>query len=218
MGESSHESHSGLSNRQILIISLVLLFLGLGGTLFAVRPQWYQNYAPKQPIPFSHKVHAGVNKIPCYYCHQSAESSAHAGVPGLETCMNCHTQVKTESPYIQEITKAYNENRPIAWVKVHVLPDFVHFEHHKHIKAGVQCQTCHGPVEEMDVVYQWAGLHMGWCMNCHRNDDYLQDHRIEFSRKTREMQGLPAERSKLEKMLGQKDPHNADVSCQVCHY
>ena len=200
------------------IVGLLVLFGGLylGGLVLGWSPTWYQNYAPEQPIPFSHKIHAGQFQIPCLYCHSSAEATAHAEVPGLEVCMNCHTQVKIDSPWIKEMKEAFDANRSIPWVKVHVLPDFVYFNHRAHVAAGVACQTCHGPVETMDKVYQYAGLHMGWCMECHRNDDYVTTGRAELAAAEKAMKG-EQNSSVLFEMLSHPNPHNADVSCSTCH-
>ena len=130
-----------------------------------------QGYEPDQPIPFSHKLHAGDNQIQCLYCHSSAERSNHSPVPATSTCMNCHIQVKTDSPWIQKITESYNKNQPIAWVKVHMLPDHVKFNHRRHVEkfgAPNACHICHGPVETMEKIRQHSSLAMGWCVNCHR--------------------------------------------------
>lgn len=127
-----------------------------------------QGYQPEQPIPFSHKLHAGQYKIDCRYCHTTAYKSQHAGVPPLATCMGCHTVVKTESPFIQQIQKAYADGKPIEWVRIHELPDHAHFNHKRHLAKGVQCETCHGDVKSMDRVFQDQTLNMGWCLNCHR--------------------------------------------------
>lgn len=129
-------------------------------------------YSPDQPIPFSHKLHAGERKIPCQYCHSSARRSISSGVPPTNTCMGCHRFVKTDSEYIKYITEKYKKNEPIEWVKVHDLPDFVRFSHQIHVTgAGLECQACHGPVEEMERVEQIAPLQMGWCLDCHRKKD-----------------------------------------------
>ncbi len=129
-------------------------------------------YKPDQPIPFSHKLHAGKRQIPCQYCHSSARRSITSGIPPLNTCMGCHRFVKTDSPHIKKITEKYEKNEPMEWVKVHDLPDFVRFSHQIHVKgAKLQCQECHGPVEEMDTVEQIAPLQMGWCLDCHRKKD-----------------------------------------------
>jgi hypothetical protein len=126
-------------------------------------------YAPTQPIPFSHKLHAGDRKIPCEYCHSAARRSASGGVPPTNTCMGCHKVVRTDRPAIQWLTEKYNKKEPIEWVKVHDLPDYVHFSHKIHVGVGgLKCQDCHGPVETMDVVEQVAPLQMGWCVECHK--------------------------------------------------
>jgi tellurite resistance protein TehA-like permease len=127
-----------------------------------------QGYAPEQPIAFSHAQHAGELKIGCLYCHFGAERSRHAGVPPANVCMNCHTEVKKTSPEIQKLSRATATGEPIAWLKVHSLPDHAFFSHARHLAGGVACQTCHGPVETMARVRQAAPLTMGWCLDCHR--------------------------------------------------
>ncbi len=127
-----------------------------------------QGYEPDQPIAFSHKTHAGDNKIACLYCHFSAEKSRHAGIPPTNVCMNCHSVIKKDSPEIAKIYEALQKQMPIQWVKVHNLPDFVYFNHQQHVKAGVSCQDCHGPVERMTRMRQQETLSMGWCIECHR--------------------------------------------------
>lgn len=131
-----------------------------------------QGYAPKQPIAFSHKLHAGQYEIDCQYCHTSVEISKSANIPSVNICMNCHSAIKTESPEIQKLYAAMEEDRPIEWVRIHNLPDLAYFNHAQHVKVGgIECQTCHGPIEEMDVVYQYSSLTMGWCIDCHRNTE-----------------------------------------------
>lgn len=128
-------------------------------------------YAPEQPIPFSHELHAGTYKIPCLYCHSTAERAKHSAVPSLNICMNCHIAVATDKPEIQKLSQAYNDNKPIAWKKVHMLPDHVKFNHKRHVErfgAPQACHKCHGPVETMETMYQYSNLSMGWCVNCHK--------------------------------------------------
>jgi mono/diheme cytochrome c family protein len=128
-----------------------------------------QGYAPKQPIAFSHKLHAGQYEIDCNYCHTGVRKSKSANIPSANICMNCHGQILTESPEIQKIYAAIENNRPIEWVRVHNLPDLAYFNHAQHVEVGNQeCQTCHGQIEEMEVVEQYAPLTMGWCINCHK--------------------------------------------------
>lgn len=206
------------SNMKKLIVGLgVLTALILVGLHLAYGPRWYQGYGPAQPIPFSHQRHAGQFKIPCLYCHVTAEYTAFSSIPGLETCMNCHHAVKTDSPWIQEVAKHYEENKPIEWVKVHVLPDFVHFNHRAHVSAGVECRTCHGPVEQMSRVYQYSKLTMGWCMDCHRNTNYVTPQRRELLTKLQTLKGGP-QPEWVQWIGGQAEIHNADVSCSTCHY
>jgi hypothetical protein len=125
-------------------------------------------YKPTQPIPFSHALHAGKRQIPCEYCHSAARRSASAGIPPLNTCMGCHKVVRTDKEPIKWLTEKYNKNEPVEWVKVHDSPQYVHFTHKQHVAAGIDCQTCHGKVENMEVVEQVAPLQMGWCIGCHK--------------------------------------------------
>jgi len=129
-----------------------------------------QGYAPEQPIAFSHKIHAGQYEIDCQYCHTGVEIGKSANIPSVNICMNCHSAIKTESPEIQELYKAQETGQPIEWVRIHNLPDLAYFNHSQHVKVGeIECQTCHGEIQEMEVVKQHAPLTMGWCIDCHRN-------------------------------------------------
>ncbi|MFD0837158.1 c-type cytochrome [Mariniflexile aquimaris] len=156
-----------------------------------------QGYEPVQPIHYSHRIHAGDNGIDCKYCHSSARESKHSGIPSLNVCMNCHKSIYEVAPetlaegaaigvdYNAEIKKLYKavgwddaeqkytgKSQPVKWVRIHNLPDFVYFNHSQHVSvAGVECQTCHGPIQEMEVVSQFAPLTMGWCIDCHRTTD-----------------------------------------------
>jgi hypothetical protein len=130
---------------------------------------------PKQPVAFSHKMHAGTRKIPCLYCHSAAERSRHATVPSVNVCMNCHVVARTDRPDIQKITALYNADKPIPWIRVHRLPDYVYFSHRWHIARGFPCQKCHGPVEKMNEVRQVSSLKMGWCIDCHRQNGASQE-------------------------------------------
>lgn len=163
---------SALKPKQIIPIVLALLVLG-GWAFF----DSFSNvgYGPTQPIPFSHKLHASTNKIPCLYCHSNAERSRHATVPGVGVCMNCHTVVRTERPTIQAVTQYYQANKPIPWIRVDRVPDYVYFSHQWHIARGFACQKCHGEVQNMDVVQQAKDLKMGFCISCHRQNQAPTD-------------------------------------------
>lgn len=131
-----------------------------------------QGYAPKQPIQYSHKLHAGQYKIDCNYCHTGVNKGKSATIPAANICMNCHGVIKKESPEIQKIYAAIENNRPIEWIRVHNLPDLAYFNHAQHVNVGnVQCQTCHGEIEKMEVVEQRSSLTMGWCIDCHRKTE-----------------------------------------------
>ncbi len=146
---------------------IALLVAGVAvGSLFPSASN--QGYAPEQPIPFSHKLHAGENKIACAYCHVGVEKSRHATIPAMNVCMNCHSVVKTDSPHIQKLRQHYAEGKPVEWVRIHELPDFVYFPHKRHVAKGVSCETCHGDIKSMDRVEQMEPLTMGWCLDCHR--------------------------------------------------
>jgi hypothetical protein len=139
-----------------------------------------QGYQPDQPIWFSHKIHAGTYKIDCQYCHSGASKGKNAWIPAVSVCMNCHKGIKegvnTGTTEINKIYAAYENNVPIEWVRVHSLPDLAYFSHQQHVVAGkVECQECHGPIETMDVVYQYNVLSMGWCINCHRTKEVQKD-------------------------------------------
>jgi cytochrome c2 len=164
----------------VVFFAVTLTFKAVINGLYSIGIQ--QGYAPKQPIAFSHKLHAGAYEIDCKYCHTGVTKGKSATIPSVNICMNCHNAVKTESPQIQKLwaaadwqpeTKTYGPNqKPIEWVRIHNLPDLAYFNHAQHVVVGgIECQTCHGPVEEMEVVQQYSLLTMGWCIDCHRKTD-----------------------------------------------
>ncbi|MEW6055184.1 MAG: cytochrome c3 family protein [Bdellovibrionota bacterium] len=159
------------SKTNLKIIVLIVALLAVGAAVNAlIRVGNNQGYAPEQPIPFSHKLHAGQNNIPCMYCHAGVEKSKHATVPAVNVCMNCHSVVKPDSPHIKKLKEYYEQGKEIPWVKVNDLPDHVNFNHKRHIAKGVACETCHGDVKKMAVVRQDKPLLMGWCLDCHRGE------------------------------------------------
>jgi hypothetical protein len=185
----------------LILVSLVLFF-----TPFIQLPGRNNGYSPEQPIHYSHKLHAGDLGINCQYCHFVAERGPHAGYPAVGTCLNCHKFVKGSTPYNQaEIQKLYKyagldadgnpdpngHAEPIPWVKIHTLPAYVRFDHSRHVGQGVNCQTCHGPIQTMEQVKQHATLSMGFCSNCHRD---VNEHGVH----------------------GKKV--HASIDCAVCHY
>jgi hypothetical protein len=161
------------TDKYVRIAGAILGFLVLGGAataLYIGHPEVIMTgYSPIQPVPYSHKLHAGDLGMDCYYCHFTANKSAYAAVPPTETCMNCHTRVKPQSPRLQKVRDSYTSGKPIEWVRVHRLPDFVYFNHQAHVTAGVSCVSCHGRVDQMIEVKQVEPLNMGFCLDCHRN-------------------------------------------------
>ena len=131
-----------------------------------------QNFSPVQPVRFPHPAHVQKAGMNCVYCHFASNKSPDPGMPAVATCMGCHSLVATRSPEVQKLAKYYNaadpsKSRPIPWVRIHKVPEYVHFPHMRHVNANVTCQTCHGEVQKMNQVFQYASLNMGWCINCH---------------------------------------------------
>ena len=146
--------------------------LAIGFVSYFFSPEYTDvGYRPIQPVPYSHKVHAGDLGIDCRYCHTSVENQAHANVPPTRTCMNCHSMVNTESDSLVLVRSSFVTGEPIEWVRVHNLPDYAYFNHAPHLQAGVGCITCHGDVSKMDVVMLKEPLSMGWCLDCHKSPD-----------------------------------------------
>jgi hypothetical protein len=155
----------------IVIVNIV------AGAVTLISLVWYfgspeytdVGYRPVQPVPYSHKFHAGDLGLDCRYCHTSVEVSSVSIIPPTNTCMNCHSLIKTESEKLAPVRESFNTGTPLEWIKVHNLPDFVYFNHSVHVSAGVGCISCHGNIAEMEVVIQEEPLSMGWCLECHRD-------------------------------------------------
>ena len=163
------------SANNIARISMVGLVL-IGGLVFAAYTQLARSsyltgqfVERQQPVQFSHKHHSGDDGIDCRYCHSTVETTASAGMPPTQTCMNCHSQLWSDSPYLEPVRASYRDNKPLEWRKVHDLPEFVYFNHSIHVNKGVGCSSCHGDIANMPAVYQQNTLQMEWCLSCHRN-------------------------------------------------
>lgn len=130
---------------------------------------------PRQPIFYRHDVHAGQYQMDCRYCHFAVEFSASPGLPTLSTCMGCHLVAGRGNPEVEKLALAFGEGRPVEWVEVHAVAPFVRFPHHRHVNADVACADCHGPIDRMPQVYQYASLKMGWCITCHEQEDVTTD-------------------------------------------
>jgi hypothetical protein len=210
----------------LMLIGSILLVVNIfNGAIDLGRSQ---GYAPDQPIKFSHALHVGQNKIECQYCHSTVEKSKHASIPGTQVCMNCHKYVQQGPKYGKdEIAKIYDyagwdvdkqkfteAPKNIEWVKIHNLPDHVYFNHSQHVKVGgIKCQTCHGKVEEYEVMKQFAPLSMGWCINCHRQTEVKfaeNNYYSVFQKYQEELKKGTKAKVTVEDIGG--------TECQKCHY
>ena len=194
-----------------LALAVVAVLVVLGGVAAVFPSASNVGYAPEQPIPFSHKLHAGTNKIDCQYCHVNVERSKHASIPALNVCMNCHKVVRTDSPWIQKLTAAYNEGKPVEWIRVHELPDYVYFPHNRHVLKGVSCEACHGDVKNMDRIVQKGDLTMGWCMNCHRGVTTPKDVLAKIREEQAAHPGMTGDTMLL------RPTDIAPTNCSTCH-
>ena len=225
-------------NQFLVLVTSIFLILAAGYFVYGWTMQVGvdQNYQPIQPIHYSHKIHAGDNEIDCKYCHSSARVSKNAGIPSLNVCMNCHKNISevaetTGTPehskafYDGEIQKLYNavgwdkatqkytgKTSPVKWVRIHNLPDFVYFNHSQHVSvAGLECQTCHGPVQEFELMKQFSPLTMGWCVNCHRKTDVKMEGNAYYTKIHEEL----SKKYGVDKLTAAQ---MGGLECGKCHY
>lgn len=201
--------------RQILLGLIIIATATVAGVWYYFSPEYTDvGYAPEQPVPFSHKLHAGQLDFDCQYCHTDVFNSDKANVPATETCMNCHGQIKTDSPRLEKVRESWETGEAIEWIRVHNLPDYAFFNHAAHVNVGVGCESCHGRIDRMDVVRQVEPLSMSWCLDCHRNPE-------QHVRPVEEVttMGYKVE-NQIEKgrELVSKNNINAPTYCQSCHY
>ena len=201
------------------VLSLVLF---VGWLIFTLmRSSWAtkQDEFVEQPLQFRHGHHVGGMGIDCRYCHTSVEKSTFAGIPPTKTCMNCHSQIHTNAPILEPVRASFRNDTPLNWIRVNDLPDFVYFNHQIHVKQGVGCDTCHGPVDKMPLMYQAKPLLMEWCLSCHRApENFIRPRAEVFNMNYR----LPEGRSQRDLGLELKKEYNIAslehlTSCSVCH-
>src|SRR5271169_5985414 len=169
MAQVFDRSSNALARFSLVLTGVIVIALGV--TLDQLqRSPWVtrQGQRPDQPVPFSHKHHVEGLGLQCQYCHTSVEKSSYAGIPPTKTCMNCHAQIWTNAQLLEPVRASYRSGESLQWTRVNQLPDFVYFNHSIHINKGVGCNTCHGPVDQMPLMYQQETLQMEWCLNCHR--------------------------------------------------
>ena len=181
MAQIFHRSTNTLARASIL--ATLLLVAGVLYTALEMARSPYTTYAgvaKAQPVPFSHQHHVAGLGIDCRYCHTSVETSGFAGIPPTKTCMNCHSQIWTNAPMLEPVRDSYRTGKSLVWTRLNDLPDFVYFDHSIHINKGVGCNSCHGPVNKMPLMFAQESLQMEWCLNCHRAPEkYLRPHKVE---------------------------------------
>jgi Zn ribbon nucleic-acid-binding protein len=215
MSQIFHRSANTIS--RVSIFGTVFIVAALL-TVFAMvnRSPWVTQarVAREQPIQFSHERHVAGNGIDCRYCHTSVEDSRFAGIPPTKTCMNCHSEIFSNSPYLEPVRASFNSNTPIRWNRVHDLPDFVYFNHSIHVNKGVGCTTCHGQVDRMPLMWQENTLQMEWCVDCHRNPEkFVRPREAVFSVDYQP----PADQAELGKRLVAEYQIQKLTSCSTCH-
>ena len=172
MSQIFHRSANTIA--KVTIFGAIFFVVALLGLVDKVnRSPWMTQarVARAQPLQFSHERHVAGNGIDCRYCHTSVETSSFAGIPPTKTCMNCHSQIFSTSPFLEPVRASFRTGVPIQWTRVHDLPDFVHFDHSIHVSKGMGCTTCHGPIDRMALTWQEQSLQMEWCVDCHRRPE-----------------------------------------------
>ncbi len=193
-----------------LVGGLILFAMVLGRSGYVTRANEYI----EQPIQFSHLHHVTDDGIDCRYCHTSVETSPFAGIPPTKTCMNCHSQLFSTEPILEPVRASFREDKPLHWIRVHDLPDFVYFNHSIHVKKGMGCETCHGRVDQMPLMEQVNTLQMEWCLNCHRNPENYVRPRSEI---TTMGYRPPVPQSVIGPQLVKEYGINSLTSCSTCH-
>jgi hypothetical protein len=215
MAQIFHRSANTISRVSIfgavfIVAGLLILFAGV------TRSPWVTEarVVREQPIQFSHERHVAGNGIDCRYCHTSVEESPFAGIPPTKTCMNCHSEIFANSPYLEPVRASLTSNTPIRWTRVHDLPDFVYFDHSIHVSKGVGCTTCHGQVDRMPLMWQENTLQMEWCLECHRNPErFVRPREAVFSVEYQ----APPDQAEVGRRLVAEYHIQKLTSCSTCH-
>jgi hypothetical protein len=215
MGQIFHPSTNTISKVTIFgglaaAAALVALLVGINRSSYVTEA----GVARAQPVPFSHKHHVADDGIDCRYCHTSVETSSFAGIPSTKVCMNCHSQIWSESPTLEPVRESFRTGQSIEWTRVHNLPKFVYFDHSIHVNKGVGCTTCHGPVERMPLMWRENSLYMEWCLECHREPErFVRPRQFVFSVSWQ----APPDQVKLGRQLIEEYKIQRLTSCSACH-
>jgi hypothetical protein len=215
MSQIFHHSTNLISRLSIYGGVFILGLLSYALYAIGMSP-WYTdvNVARQQPVPFSHKHHAGELGIDCRYCHTSVEKSSFAGVPPTQTCMTCHSQIWTNAAMLEPVRASYRDDKSISWTRVNALPDFVYFDHSIHVSKGIGCTTCHGPIAEMPLTWRANTLYMSWCLDCHREPEKYVRKKSEVFNANYEP---PANQLELGQELVKEYKIQKLTNCSTCH-
>jgi hypothetical protein len=215
MSQIFHRSTNTLS--RLSIYGGVFIIAGLSYALYAIgRSPYYTdvNVAKAQPVPFSHRHHAGELGIDCRYCHTSVENSSFAGLPPTQTCMTCHSKIWVTSAMLEPVRASYRDDKSIAWTRVNALPDFVYFNHSIHVSKGIGCTTCHGAIADMPLTWRANTLQMSWCLECHRQPEkYVRPRERVFD----PLYQPPADQLALGQRLVKEYKIQSLTNCDTCH-
>lgn len=192
-----------------IVVGLVLLAAFLVRSPYATEAGVIRS----QPVPFSHQHHVGEAGIDCRYCHRTVETEAFAGMPSTETCLDCHSQLWADSEMLAPVRQSFRDGKPLKWTRVHDVPDYAYFHHGIHVSKGIACQTCHGRVDKMPLMWREKTLHMKWCLDCHRNPEkYVRPRDAVF-----EMDWKPPKETPSGVDLVKAHSINSKTNCSVCH-
>jgi hypothetical protein len=215
MAQLFHRSTNTIA--RVSIYGAVFLIAALGWAVYELSASPYVtdvNVAKDQPVPFSHKHHAGELGLDCRYCHTAVETSASAGMPPTQTCMTCHSQIWVKSPMLEPVRASYRDDKSIQWTRVNAVPDFVYFNHSIHVNKGVGCTTCHGPVADMPLTWRANTLQMSWCIDCHRNPEkYVRPKSEVFN----PHYAAPSNQLEIGMELVKKYKIQSLTNCTTCH-
>lgn len=209
--------------RKANVLPAISLMASLGGGVFVVLFIWYYfspeytdvGYTPEQPVEYSHRFHVGELGLDCQYCHTSVTVASHSNIPATQTCMNCHSQIRTDSDKLLPIRESFASGESVEWIKVHHLPDYVQFSHAVHTNNGVGCESCHGRVDQMEVITQSKSLAMGWCLQCHRQPEQFLRPNSEITTMGY-VQGEDFIERNLQRM--REEGIMPPANCSACHY
>ncbi len=213
--------HRAANNVAKISIIVAIVLAGVAGFVYTqiIRSSYLTGrYVEKQqPVQFSHKHHVGDDGIDCRYCHTAVETSSSAGIPPTQTCMNCHTEIWSDSPYLEPVRASFRENKPIEWERVHDLPEYAYFNHSIHIAKGVGCSTCHGQIDNMPAVYQENTLQMEWCLACHREpENFIRPKSEIYNMQWQDRDLMAQERTNLKADYKIRSKEML-TSCSTCH-